>query len=144
MAADELCRTVPIQVKASRTDNWPSDARKWMNISFDQETKTQKNLGRVEIDNPDLIYVFVVIASPDEKDSKDRFFVLTKLQLQEICIKRYSNWMDTIGWKRPRSPESYDCRFWIPDVEIYENNWTLILDKLAPSNPEQSLESSEE
>ncbi|MEO7299376.1 MAG: hypothetical protein ABI042_12465 [Verrucomicrobiota bacterium] len=108
-----------------------------MNISFDQETKTQKNLGRVEIKN-------VVIASPDGKNSKDRFFVLTKLQLQEICIKRYSDWMDKIGWKRPRSPESYDCRFWTPDVEKYENNWNLILDKLAPSNTEQSLESSED
>ncbi len=144
LAADELCRTVPIQVKACRTDNWRTDARDWMNISFDQETKTQKNLGRVEIKNPDLIYVFVAIASPDEKNSKDRFFILTKLQLQEICIKRYSDWMDKNGWKRPRSQESYDCRFWIPDVEEYEGNWELISSRLAASNPEQSLESPEE
>ena len=144
LAADELCRTVPIQVKAARTDNWPSDARSWMNISFDPETKMQKNLGRIEIKNPDLIYVFVAIASLDEKNSKDRFFILTKLQLQEICIKRYSDWMDTIGWKRPRSPESYDCRFWIPDVEKYENNWDLISSRLAASNPGESLESPEE
>ncbi|MGH7991304.1 MAG: hypothetical protein ACREDS_14085, partial [Limisphaerales bacterium] len=62
MAADDLCRTVPIQVKASRNDNWPSDAQDWMNISFDPETKAQKNLGPKKITNPDLIYVFVAIA----------------------------------------------------------------------------------
>ena len=44
LAADDLCRTVPIQVKASRNDNWPSDARDWMQISLDPETKAQKNL----------------------------------------------------------------------------------------------------
>ena len=144
LAADELCRTVPIQVKASRADNWPTDARDWMNISFDPQIKQQKNLGRVKIKNPDLVYVFVAIASPDEKTSKDRFFVLTKSQLQDVCVKRYSKWMDTIDWKRPRSPESYDCRFWIPDVEEYENNWKLISSRLAASNSEQSLESPEQ
>jgi len=115
-----------------------------MNISFDQETKTQKNLGRIQIKNPDLIYVFVAIALANDKNSKDRFFILTKLQLQEICIKRYSDWMDGIGWRRPRSPESYDCRFWIPDVKAYEDNWQLITDRLEASNPNQSLESAEE
>lgn len=144
LAADEFCRTAPIQVKASRTDNWPTDARDWMNISFDPKTMAQKNLGRAKIKNRDLIYVFVAIASPDEPGSKDRFFVLTKSQLQEICIKRYSEWMDKIDWKRPRSPESYDCRFWIPDVETYENNWELISSRLAASNSERSLESPEE
>ncbi len=144
LAADELCRTVPIQVKASRSDNWPSDARNWMNISFDKETKVQKNLGRIKIKNRDLVYVFVAIASPDEKDPKDRFFILTKFQLQEICIKHYCAWMDGIGWKRPRSPESYDCRFKIRDMEKYENKWELISSRLAKSHPEQSLESPEE
>jgi len=45
LAADDLCRTVPIQVKASRSDTWPSNAQDWMDISFDPATKTQKNLG---------------------------------------------------------------------------------------------------
>src|SRR5262249_42697355 len=71
LAADDLCRTVPIQVKASRSDNWPSDARDWMQISLDPETKAQKNLGPVQIKNPDLIYVYVAIAPPD--GGRDRF-----------------------------------------------------------------------
>jgi hypothetical protein len=144
LAADEFCRTVPIQVKACRRDNWPTDARTWMNISFDSENKKQNYLGRLQIKNPDLIYVFVVIAPQDDKSLKDRFFILTKLQLQDICIKRYSNWMDGIGWKRPRSPESYDCRFWIADIEQHENKWELISERLATTNPDRSLESPEE
>jgi hypothetical protein len=142
LATDEFCRTVPIQVKTTRGDNWPTDARTWMNIQFDEKTKTQNNLGRVKIKNRDLIYVFVAIAS-DEK-SKDRFFILTKSQLQDVCIKGYSEWMDGRDWKRPRSPESYDCRFWISEVENYENNWKLISDRLASASPDQSLESPEE
>jgi hypothetical protein len=39
LAADEFCHTAPIQVKASRGDNWPTDARTWMNIQFDEKTK---------------------------------------------------------------------------------------------------------
>jgi len=142
LAADEFCRTVPIQVKTSRGDTWPTDARTWMIIQFDEETKIQKKLGRAQIKNLELIYVFVAIA-PDGK-SKDRFFILTKSQLQDVCIKRYSEWMDKHKWKRPRAPESYDCRFWISDLEAYKNKWELISDRLAASSPEQSLESVEE
>ena len=105
-----------------------------------EQRKTQINLGRQQITNPDLIYVFVSIAN----NGKDRFFVLTKLQLQEVCIKYYSDWMGSHEWKRPRSPESYDCRFSIPEVQEYENNWKLISARLASSAPDQSLESSDE
>ena len=45
IAADELCRTVPIQVKASSGDSWPSDARIFLNIEYDRKTKRQNYLG---------------------------------------------------------------------------------------------------
>jgi len=93
-----------MQVKASRSDNWPSHARDWMHISLDPETKAQKNLGPVQIKNPDLIYVYVAIAPPD--GGRDRFFILTKAQLQIVCIKMYSAWMDKLDWKRPKNPAS--------------------------------------
>ena len=142
LAADDLCRTVPIQVKASRSDNWPSDARDWMHISLDPETKAQKNLGAMQIQNPDLIYVYVAIAPPDS--GGDRFFILTKAQLQIVCINMYSAWMDKLEWKRPKNPASYDCRHRISDMQQYENNWQLITDRLATTSFSQSLESTEE
>ena len=131
VAANEQCHTVPIQVKASRADNWPNDARDWMEISFDPKTKKQNFLGPKKINNSDLIYVFVAIAKSEDKADRDRFFILKKSQLQEVCIKHYSNWMGGIGWKRPRSPESYDLRFSTVDIEKYEANWELITKKLA-------------
>src|SRR4051812_22577504 len=57
LAADGNCNTVPIQVKASRGNNWISDARQWMDISLEHEV--QINRGPTEIENPDLIYVHV-------------------------------------------------------------------------------------
>ena len=142
LAADDLCRTVPIQVKASRGDSWPSDARHWMRMSFDPKTKAQKNLGPIQILNRNLIYVCVAIAPPD--GSKDRFFILTKAQLQDICIRCYSAWMDKHEWKRPRKPESYDCRYKISDLKSYEDKWPLISERLATSSPGKSLESTGE
>jgi hypothetical protein len=131
VVADEQCRTLPIQVKASRADNWPNDARDWMDISFDQKTKKQKYMAARKIENPDLVHIFVKIAEPDAPTKRDRFFILVKTQLQEICIRHYSNWMGGIGWIRPRSPESYDLRFSTFDLEKFENNWELVVNRLA-------------
>lgn len=136
LATDEQCRTVPIQVKASRSDNWPSDARHWMDIDFDAATGVQKNTGRVRIHHPDLIYVCVSIAAPG---GHDRFFILTKAQLQTVCINGYSSFMDRHEWRRPRNPASYDNRYFISGLREYEDNWKLITARLEASNPDQSL-----
>ena len=89
LAADEFCRTVPIQVKASSSDNWPADARSWMNIELDETTERQNYVKPLDITNPDLIYVCVAIA-PANSGKNDRFFVLTKSELQSAVIRGYS------------------------------------------------------
>ena len=71
-----------------------------MQISLDPETKAQKNLGSIQIKNPDLIYVYVAIAPPDS--GRDRFFILTKAQLQIVCINMYSAWMDKLDGSAPK------------------------------------------
>ena len=136
LAADEQCRTVPIQVKASRSDNWPSDARTWMNIELDAETERQQKLGPTVITNPELIYVCVAIAEPGEHD---RFFILTKADLQKACIKNYSAWMDLRDWIRPRNPASYDCRYDIKMLTDFEDNWGLITRRLQAVPPDPAL-----
>jgi hypothetical protein len=112
-----------------------------MQIALDPVTKAQENLGPVTIQNPHLIYVFVAIAPPGS--GRDRFFILTKAQLQLVCINMYSAWMDKLEWKRPRNPASYDCRHRMSDMQQYENNWQLITDTLATTRFSQSLESTE-
>jgi hypothetical protein len=136
LATDELCRTVPIQVKATRSEKWPSDARTWMNIEFDSHTGVQKCLGAKPISNPELIYVCVTIASPGDRD---RFFVLTMADLQKVCVDGYTLWMDKHQWKRPRSPESYDCRYEVNEISQFEDNWDLIIHRLQTRPPDSSL-----
>jgi hypothetical protein len=55
LATDELCRTVPIQVKAANSDNWPSDARTWMQIDVDPDTQRQRLYGPANLVTPDLV-----------------------------------------------------------------------------------------
>ena len=138
IAADEYCRTVPIQVKASSGDSWPSDARTFLDLDFDRKAKRQVFRGPTTLQTPDLIYVHVALAD-DKNGTKDRFFVLTMKQLQEVCIRTYSEWMDSKEWRRPKNPESYDNRFWINDIAAYEGNWGLIEDALARRAPDPSL-----
>ena len=140
LATDKQCRTVPIQVKASQSDNWPSDARHWMHLELDKEGK-QNCLGKIQIEHPDLIYVCVAIASQGERD---RFFVLTKADLQVICISGYKNFMDRHDWRRPRNPASYDNRYFISGLEGYEDNWQLVMERLAGSSPDRSLSDGRE
>ena len=142
LATDEQCRTVPIQVKASRGNSWRSDARLWMKLELDAATQVQRYLGPLEIHNPDLIHVCVSIAPPNE--GHDRFFILKKSDLQQVCITLYSHWMNGRDWRRPRTPDSYDCRYTIDSLHTFENNWQLIETRLAISSPDQSLISSGE
>lgn len=140
LAVDENCRVVPIQVKASTGDNWPSDARTWMDISVEGETLRQQSRGPSTLATPDLIYVCVVIA-PHGTDRRDRFFVLTMQDLQRVCIDAYAHWMDPKDWKRPRNPHSFECRYEIKHLTRFEDNWDLIRDRLTASAPNPALAS---
>jgi hypothetical protein len=142
LAADELCRTVPIQVKASRGDSWPARATDWMEIEFDKDAKRQNYIKPKSISNPDLIYVCVTIAESSEQ--RDRFFIFNKRELQNICIQNYSEWMNPRDWTRPRNPESYDARYYISNLVQFENRWDLITHRLSSAQSSSTLESQQE
>jgi len=137
LATDELCRTVPVQVKTTRGDSWPSDATRWMQIRFDSTTETQIYSGPAKLATPDLVWVCVAIAPPG---GRDRFFVFTEADLQRSCVAGYTRWMESKGWKRPRNSKSMDCRWDISQVEQFENNWDLILRRLKAAEPDSSLD----
>ncbi len=134
LATDELCRTVPIQVKASRGHSWPSRADRWMNIQFND--KKQIYSGPTKLTTPDLVWVCVAIALPG---ARDRFFVLTEGDMQKVCIAGYTSWMDSIAWQRPRNPSSLDCRFLVSDIQQFEDRWELIVGRLRAAEPDSSL-----
>lgn len=132
LAVDEHCRALPIQVKTSAGDSWPTQATYWMDIAYDSEAKVQVPGPPVELDNPDLVYVFVALAT--KARPHDRFFVLTKTDLQRAVIKDYSDWMDTKGWRRPQNPESFHCQFDVNAIKEHEDNWKLIEDRISAQN----------
>lgn len=127
IVCDEQLRAVPIQVKTTRGTQWPSKADLWLDIKIDDEQKKQINLGRKRISNADLIHICIALG---KVRSKDRFFVCQKSDLQDACIKSYTRWMDPKDWKRPRNYKSLDNRYSIEDLTDFEDNWSLILDRL--------------
>ena len=130
IAADDQCRTVPLQIKATRGSSWPTDARLWLDLQFEAATRVQHNGGLRSLSNPELIYVCVALHAPGD-GKLDRFFILTKCDLQQVCAGNYSTWMEPRGWRRPKNPESYDCRYYVPQLERFEDNWDIIFARLA-------------
>ncbi len=127
LVCDDSLNTVPIQVKTTRGDNWPTRADLWLDIEFDHEAKKQINNGPRKINHPDLIFVCVAMSS---EQGGDRFFICRKSEIQTVCIATYSRWMDPIDWRRPRNYESLDNRYAISDLLRFENNWDIITDRL--------------
>ena len=84
---DEL-KTIPIQVKCTRSDNWLSKANLWIDIEICEKEKRQIDHGDILVSNPDLIFVCVAIVAPDANEN-DRFFILKKKDLQNICSRNY-------------------------------------------------------
>ena len=66
IAADDQCRTVPLQIKATRGSSWPTDARLWLDLQFEATTRVQHNGGMRSLSNPDLIYVCVALHAPGD------------------------------------------------------------------------------
>lgn len=128
LVCDVQLKTIPIQVKTSRSTTWPSRADHWMEIEFDHKAKKQLYQGPKQITNPDLIFVCVALGM-ERRD--DRFFVCRKRDIQEACIKSYKRWMDPREWKRPTNYESLDNRYHVEDLLPFEDNWQLITIRLT-------------
>jgi hypothetical protein len=129
IVADETLRTVPIQVKTSRGNSWPTNAGIWINIEINEVEEKQIDHGNRVISNPDLIYVCVLLADVGEQH-RDRFFILRKRDLQAICSNNYRKWIEKHDWKRPRNFRSLDNRYYTENLEPFENNWDLVIEQL--------------
>ena len=122
VSSDSL-KTLPIQVKTSRSETWPSRADLWLDIEMDHGEKQQINRGLKSITNPDLIYICIALG---DKHGEDRFFICRKRDIQDACVKGYTEWMDAKDWKRPRNYQSLDNRYSVKDLVQFEDNWALI------------------
>ncbi|TSA88039.1 hypothetical protein FNU79_02080 [Deinococcus detaillensis] len=135
LVADEQCRSVAIQVKAARGTQWPSRADSWLKLTV--VDGDQIDGGDQEIDHPNLIYVFVAIAprgAAQQSDNlRDRFFILTKRDVQGILTAAYRKYMKErkIPWHRPHNPASFDARIDASQMTNFEDNWELVRHQLA-------------
>ena len=127
IVSNESLKTLPIQVKTSRSKTWPSRADEWLDIEIDHANQKQVNKGLKEISNPDLIYICIALGS---KHGEDRYFVCRKRDIRNACVKSYKEWMDPKDWKRPRNYQSLDNRYRVEDLEAFEDNWGLIAEAL--------------
>lgn len=139
LVTDENLRTLPIQVKASfGSDNWnASPATEWIDIKFEELKEHHKSgkpkfkqtiLRAKEIKHSDLIYVYIWL-SP-EAGLRDRYFVLTKKDIQDMVIDNYEAYLKKFRGERPVNSKSVDCRVYLSKLKAYEDRWELIQDRL--------------
>ena len=126
LITNERLKTIPIQVKTAMGGNWQFNAEKFIKIDLDETNQSQTVTGLVPSDHPDLIHAFIW-TSPDDR-AKDRFFLLTLLDLQKTIAKNYTDYLDRQGGTRPRNWESTHCSVTLEHLLDFEENWKLISD----------------
>ena len=119
LAADLKGNTLPIQVKAINGPSWQFKITSFLEIQFENDG-SQKIIGKVELPNPNLICIFILL----KNDQEDDFFIFHIKELQEYFYKTYK------GGLRPRNPKSLHCAVWPKDLIKYKDDWKLILKKL--------------
>lgn len=128
LIANKDLQSLPIQIKTSTTGKWKESANKWLNIEIDHKNKKQIDKGDKKIENPNLIYIYILLSKSSERD---RFFILNKKQLQKIIASHYRNYMNGKNWIRPKKYDSYDCTFIVDEINMYENKWGLIKNSIG-------------
>ncbi len=79
LATDGECRTVPIQVKATRDKYWRSPATNWMHINMDEKEQIQRIDGQKQLSPLDPIWICVAVGLTR---MDDQFFILTQDDIQ--------------------------------------------------------------
>jgi hypothetical protein len=130
LISDEHLHSLPVQVKATYgNDSWiVGDARDWMEIDFDSESGRQTIRGPSRILHPDLITVYVWLSK--SAGQLDRYFVLTKFDVQKILIEGYQQWLGKHNGIRPKKPDSYHIIIGLCELLPFENNWKIIRARL--------------
>jgi hypothetical protein len=128
LATNEECRTVPIQVKATRDKYWRTDATKWMNIKFLESEQTQQFGGKIELTPLSPVWVCVAVGAASRID--DQFFIMTQDDLQEVLINNYTQELDRLQGKRPKNWQAVDCWWSTEDIASFRDRWQSINDRL--------------
>ncbi len=129
IATDERCNSVPIQVKANNGGkSWQLSGDKYLEIDYNQKTKTQRVIRLKRLADPEIIFVFVWLGHHEEKP--DRFFIVPHREYQKVVSRHYRANLKRHDGRRPKAPESRHTAIQLPELEPYEGCWNTILDAL--------------
>jgi len=132
IATDEECRSIPIQVKASRDKYWRTAADNWMHTTFIEDEKIQKFEGKKKLSTLSPLWVCVAVGA---SRIDDQFFIMTQDQLQEVVIRNYTQELDRLSGKRPKNWQALDSWWSTEDIATFKDNWQIVIDRLATTPP---------
>lgn len=126
LAADMAGRAFSVQVKTVRGLHWQIQAEKLLNIDIDSEGK-QHVISRVELLNPDLICIFVMLKSdsPDGQTKDDEFYILPICRLQDIVEAGYQARLKVCN-PRPKNPTSTHHTVSRDELKGFRDNWRIL------------------
>lgn len=75
---------------------------------------------------PDLILVFLKVRDYGE----DQFYILDWVDLQRIIGKGHKDYLDKHDGVRPKNPKSNHTAVRPAQLEMYRDNWELIVNQL--------------
>jgi len=115
-----------VQVKAINGFNWQFDIRKYVDAHMHEDGEHQVLGKPLPEPVPDLMCVLVLLKGT----GKDRFFVLSWKELQDVLVRGYEAYLLKFGGKRPKKRDSFHTALEIKDIESFENKWRKILDRI--------------
>jgi hypothetical protein len=115
-----------MQVKAINGFNWQFDIRKYVDAHMHEDGEHQVLGELLPEPFPDLMCVLVLLKGT----GKDRFFVLSWKELQDVLVRGYEAYLLKFGGKRPKKQDSFHTALESKDIDSFENKWRKILDRI--------------
>ena len=101
LATNKHFQTLFVQVKAKVRGDWSLRAYSFLNIDYNEKTKIQTIIGKRDLKDLKIVYVFVKVVAP----GKDEFFIISMQDLQEIVFEDYTQFIGKHRGIRPKTPE---------------------------------------
>jgi hypothetical protein len=127
LATNEYLKTIPIQLKTIRTGSAQLKADDFLDIEFREIEGRgpvyQHIRGRLGLSNPRMPYVFLWLGN----NGPDEFFVCTTEEVQELVLRKYTDWLDKYHGIRPKNPKSTHCGVRKEELTRFRDRWDVIL-----------------
>ncbi len=126
IATDKRSSSCPIQVKTTNTGTWQFSIDRFAEIIF---AGNMQIIGKPKpLTVPGLICVFVIAG---ESYGQDKFYILEWSKVRDIIIRHHAQWLSSHGGVRPKKPDSLHCAIKVNAIEEFQNQWSIIADKLV-------------